>query len=440
MRSLIFIVVLILCVNLTAASKDIAGQYLNLLFAKDYAACDAMSSPEMQKMIDVTQLQKFWEALPGQVGEFKSILAQSVESTEEVDTHIFSLEFSELVLDLKVSVDKSDKVCGLLATPSAMPKSGYQPLPLPDYLVSPGMLEEDVSFECGGYLIKGKLTRPGKGSYPLVLMITGSGPNDMDEMIYQRKPFRDIAHGLAKQGIATLRWSKRTHDYPKIVKELPHFTIEDEYLDEVRAARDFVSGNKSYSFKGIYVLGHSMGGMVMPKIAEEIGGFNGYIMLAGNARPLVDLIVEQYNYILGMDKSTKETKETLATIKRQVAEVKALTADSPESDSLLMGVSKDYWVAINEYDQVKSFTRTKDQFLILQGKKDYQVRMTDFNIWKKTAEKRGNTTLISYPKLDHLFMECKGKSTPQSYQEEKFVDPKVITDIAKWILPKKAGI
>ena len=71
--------------------------------------------------------------------------------------------------------------------------------------------------------------------------------------------------------------------------------------------------------------------------------------------------------------------------------------------------------------------------LILQGERDYQVTMEDFAGWKKALESRKDVTFISYPKLNHLFMEGEGKSIPAEYSTPGNVAVAVIDDIVKWI-------
>jgi fermentation-respiration switch protein FrsA (DUF1100 family) len=75
----------------------------------------------------------------------------------------------------------------------------------------------------------------------------------------------------------------------------------------------------------------------------------------------------------------------------------------------------------------------KTPLLILQGERDYQVTMDNFAAWKKGLAGRPNVTLKTYPKLNHLFIEGEGKSTPADYEKPGHVSEAVIADIAGWI-------
>jgi len=266
----------------------------------------------------------------------------------------------------------------------------------------------------------------------MVLMLSGSGSNDMDETVGGRKAFRDLANGLANQGVATLRWSKRTRDYPELAAKTP-FTVRYEYLPELESALMWLGSRPDLNIKGYYVLGHSLGAYMQPMIASEMPDLSGFIMLAANARPLEDVVWEQFNYILGQDGLTAEEQTQLDQIKVQVKDIKKLSAKKPAPESLLLNAPLSYWLSMNEYKQVKVFKKSKAPFLILQGEKDYQVSMKDFNLWKKASKGRKNIELISYPDLDHLFMFCEGTSTPSSYGNSAYVAPEVINDIAKWV-------
>jgi fermentation-respiration switch protein FrsA (DUF1100 family) len=233
-----------------------------------------------------------------------------------------------------------------------------------------------------------------------------------------------------------LRWNKRTKDYPEVFAKNKDFTVRDEYLPEVSSALAYLQKNPVNKFSSYYLLGHSLGAMMMPMAATELKDVAGFIMLAANARPLEDLVVEQYAYIFHLDGMTKEKQAELDKIKAQAAVVKTLSADKPAPDTLLLNVPKAYWLSLNNYHQVNVFSDVvrdlSKSFLILQGQKDYQVSMTDFSLWEAYST-AANVRMKSYPELDHLFMYCEDKSSPQSYMSPAFVSKEVIEDIANWL-------
>ena len=74
--------------------------------------------------------------------------------------------------------------------------------------------------------------------------------------------------------------------------------------------------------------------------------------------------------------------------------------------------------------------------LILQGERDYQVTIKDFELWKKSLDNNKKVTFISYPKLNHLFITGDKKSEPKEYMIKGIVDEMVINDIFNFIQKK----
>jgi uncharacterized protein len=410
-----------------------ADIYFENLLIGDFDACYEMSSDKMQEALPVDKLRETWEGIAFQTGGYVGLIRKDVEEKETHQVHIYALEFSLMVLDMKVTLDDNGVITGLFFTPSSVAKPGSESK-MPGYLAPENTDARDVEFDCEGFMVRARLTLPSKaGKFPLVLMLTGSGPNDMDETVGARKPFRDIADGLAGRGIATLRWNKRTRDFPEVMKDKNTFTVRDEYLPEVISALNWLKENRELPIDRYFILGHSMGGFILPMVADEVKEISGYIMMAGNARPLEDLVVEQYRYILGQDGMTPEEQEELDKIIVQAQAVKQLDEEKPTPDDLLLGVSKAYWLSLNYYNQTEVFRQQDIPFLILQGEKDYQVSMADFKLWQDAAKGKKQAILKSYPGLDHLFMQTEGDSTPQSYMTPAFVAEQVIADIADWV-------
>jgi fermentation-respiration switch protein FrsA (DUF1100 family) len=157
--------------------------------------------------------------------------------------------------------------------------------------------------------------------------------------------------------------------------------------------------------------------------------------MAGNTRPLEDLILEQMTYIYGLNGSSPDKlKEEVEKIKIQVGRVKdpKLNADAKAAD-LPLGVPAPYWLALRAYDPTGTATKLKQPMFILQGERDYQVTMEDLAGWKKALSARKNVAFKSYPKLNHLFMEGEGRAKPAEYDKPGYVAKGVVDDLASWI-------
>ena len=177
--------------------------------------------------------------------------------------------------------------------------------------------------------------------------------------------------------------------------------------------------------KRVYVLGHSLGGYVGPRIAEDDGKLAGLIILAGNVRPLEDLMVDQ-------NESQGVTGEKLAQVKMLAARVKALDPADSDAPSIL-GMPASYLLDLKGYDPAALAKKLTIPMLILQGERDFQVTMKDFGMWKAALGTRKDVTMQSFPTLNHLFVAGQGKSTETEYRKPGHVAPEVIDVIAKWV-------
>ena len=161
----------------------------------------------------------------------------------------------------------------------------------------------------------------GKGPFAAVVLVQGSGPHDWDETIGPNKPFRDLAWGLASQGIAVLRYDKRTKVYGAKIQDLmATFTVKEETIDDALAAVALLRRNAQVNPQQIMVLGHSLGGYLLPRIGAADPGIAGLIMLAGMTRKLEDTILDQYTYIFSLSGTlSAEQQQQLEELKKQVA-------------------------------------------------------------------------------------------------------------------------
>jgi dienelactone hydrolase len=259
-----------------------------------------------------------------------------------------------------------------------------------------------------------------------VVLVHDSGPNDRDESLGANKVFKDLAEGLGSRGIAVLRYEKRNRQYAAKMAGRTDVTVEEETVEDAARAVALLRTQKEVDAGKIYVLGHGLGGYVAPRIAEEAGQIAGFIMLAANARPLEDLIVEQAEY-LGFP------AKDLEGIKAQAKRIKSLEQADAASPPLL-GMTATYLLDLKSYDPIASVKKIPVRILFLQGGRDFQVTSKDLDLWKAGLASRKDVSFQTFPALNHLFIAGEGKSTDTEYKKPGHVAPEVIDAIAKWIL------
>jgi dienelactone hydrolase len=248
-----------------------------------------------------------------------------------------------------------------------------------------------------------------------VVLVHGSGPNDRDETIGPNKPFRDIAWGLADSGIAVLRYDKRTRVHAARMSQNVNLTVREETLDDAHLAIALLRSREEIDAARVFVLGHSLGGMVAPRIAAGDRSLAGIVIMAAPTRPVEQVAREQIDYLASLAPP--------GSVDREAALQQLLRAAPPA-----------YWKDLDAYKPSEVAATLTLPMLILQGDRDYQVAQADLQGWKSALAGHRNVTIKTYPALNHLFIAGEGKSTPAEYERPGHVSASVIADIAGWIM------
>jgi dienelactone hydrolase len=222
-----------------------------------------------------------------------------------------------------------------------------------------------------------------------------------------------------------LRYEKRNKQYQAKMASRAGVTVREETVEDAVAAAALLRAQKEVDPRRIYVLGHSLGGYVAPRIAEEDGKLAGLVIMAGNVRPLEDLILEQ-------SKASNMSSQQMDALKKLIARIKALEPEDADAPPIL-GMPVAYLLDLKGYDPAALAAKRGIPMLILQGERDFQVTMTDFALWKSGLGSRKDVAYHSYAALNHIFVAGEGKSTEAEYRKPGHVAPEVIDDIAKWV-------
>ncbi len=404
-----------------AESDSPARQVLAQLVAHDFATLYAQLTPRMKTAVPSPDvLATAWQQLTGPLGDFQRVTsAESVAMPDGLPMTVLHCAFARGTLDVRVAFDGAGQVAHLFLPPPQLTDAAWSP---PAYAAPERFDERDVSVGAAPFVLEGKLTLPrGAGPFAAVVLVHGSGPHDENETVGPNAPFHDLAVGLASRGIAVLRYQKRTFAYPQ---SPAGFTVRDETIDDARAAVALLAKTDKIDGRRIFVLGHSLGGMLAPRIAEHDPRVAGLVILAGATRPLEEIVLEQMT-ARGTPDDVKAAKASLARIR----DTKLQPTDVV--DFVGVKVPASYFLDLRGYAPAQRAAQLDVPILVLQGDRDIQVRPADFAGWQRALGARPHARLKRYPTLTHLFTV--GEGTVADYQKAGHVAPEVIADIAAFV-------
>lgn len=405
----------------------VATSALDHMDAGDYAQAEALFDAKMAAAVPADKLKAVWESLPAQVGKATgrgeaAVSAQGGATMVQIPLHY---ENAELVA--KFAIDGEGRIAGFVVQPA------QTAAPAPAVAADAAYVERELMVGDGERALPGTLAMPkGDGPFPALVLVHGSGPHDRDETIGPNKPFLDIARGLAAQGIAVLRFDKRTKARPQ---DFAHgeLGVDQETTHDAVLAVDALRKVDGVDPGRIFVLGHSQGGLMAPRIAALSGHVDGLVLLAAPARPLLDILVEQNRRLAVLDDGRTSDAERDA-INALIAQVRTVRdpATAPSAKGP-MGLPVGYWRSIDGVDSVAEAKQANLPMLVLQGARDIQVVDADWQRWKDAFHDDPKVAFKLYDRLNHLGIAGEGEGSLAEYQQPGHVAPQLIDDVAAWI-------
>lgn len=401
---------------------------------------DESTSAALDGKLDATWLQ-----LTQLCGEFIDTGANQLDDSNGDLAHSMTLNFQNGTLIQRIVFDGENRISGLWFGPGKVEGETMEERVLEDRVEIP------VTVDSGeGYPLDGILTMPRNESpKAAIVLVHGSGASNMNEAVGANAPFQDLAHGLAKEGIATLRYDKRTYTHGAKMAEsadIAKLTIDEETAFDALAAVKLLQATEGIDPAQVYLLGHSMGGGLLSYINSLGADCAGYIIMAGTPRNLWELSADQ-NLLVADEVEAGGDADTAAQIRDFVeteaqkgrALVTMSDEDALEQNSAIFGISAWYLRKFDQIDAAALHLADAKPVLVLQGEADRQVTMMDFELWIEAFATHPDATFASFPGLNHPFGAYEGDAVPFTqmvaveYAQRTPVPEDVIQTIAGWI-------
>lgn len=449
--------------SLSASAQDVTGQWngalkiqgveLHLVFhiqksGEIYSA--TLDSPDQgAKGIPASFVTINNDSLTVEIKSIGGKYNGKIESDNKI-TGIFTQMGMKLPLDLEKGKTEEVKL--------VRPQEPAKPYPY---------YSEEVKFanKIDGDTLAGTLTLPQKaGIFPVVVMITGSGPQNRDEELMGHKPFLVIADYLTRNGIGVLRYDDRgtassTGNFAKATTY--------DFSKDAESAVNYLLTRKDINKKKIGLMGHSEGGIIAPMIASRNKNVSFIVLLAGTGVRGDKLLAMQSEAIGRASGMSEKQLESAKKINQGVYEMifnskdtetlksemkvylkKSMEEDPDDTKSMTTEqinaqvemtseqVASPWMQYFIKYDPAPTLKKVKIPVLALNGTKDLQVPSKEnLPAIKASLEKGGNKKfkIVELPGLNHLFQECE-KGTPSEYSKiEQTFSPRALDEILKWI-------
>ena len=315
--------------------------------------------------------------------------------------------------------------------------------------------EEEVTFPnaAAGVSLAGTLTLPeGRGPFPAVVLVSGSGPNTRNEPIFGHQLFLVLADHLTRHGIAVLRYDKRgtgrsTGDYGK--------STSFDFADDAQAAAAYLRTRGEIDLKHVGLIGHSEGGLIVPMVAARDPSIAFIVMMAGPGVNGAEVWLEQLKLILAASGMAPD-KIALAAAGRQkiidiirvegdaekaTAQLRALMrAQAPgatpeQIDGVIAQINNKWFREFFAYEPVPVLRRVKCPVLVLGGGRDLQVPTAQsFPPIRAALAGNPDVEIDELPSLNHLFQTAQTGALAEYVQIEETMAPIAMETMTRWIL------
>lgn len=417
------------------SEDNVAEGFYGYLFSGDMDGAYSMLSEEAKGVIGtVDDFSNMVGGLPEQMeaayGPMTAIGSDNgIFERDGVSYHYIEYDFTTSGMWLYTVVNDEGFIDGLYNLQCAMTSTDQLP---------EGLIEKDYVYHADGLQpLDGKITTSEDSDHDVaVVLVHGSGPNNMNSTIGSNHIFQQIAWGLAAEGVDVVRYDKRTYVDNRMLNPNP---LVDIMYETVSDAVGIGAEVKAMGYDKVFLVGHSLGAMVAPSIVSlSDGAYDGFVSLAGTPRDFAQVQYDQNMNIIDKMPDSSDKDSLKATIDQEY--MKYLAIDTIPDERLwstyIFGVQAGYHKSIMDLENDVIAQELDVPMLFLQGTSDFQISPEDdYGAWVELLDGRENVSFQLYLALNHMFsISGPYAGTTTEYYLPMTVNKTVIGDIADFVL------
>ena len=407
-----------------------------LLAKRDFDKFKESISEEFKKATEGQDLDVF-KMLEQELGAYKEIVKTEIETQNGYYLTDSTLQFEKGTVDQTIAFNSemvADGVNYLNMKKDIVPEEG----------------EKEITLDAGtGYPVKGMIKMP-KGEVKAgIVIVDGSGPNDMNMTLGQNKMMKHLSDQLAEKGFAVLRFNKRTYQYGKELAKIGmqnKTLIKDEFIDDAAEGLKTLAKEQGIPTDKLFILGHSQSGSYLPVINETAGNLaKGYIILSGTPTNIAELSKKQLEKVIeegsenADEKQVEMMKQNIKTNDEILKKIETMSEEElNKPENYPFGIPGVYVKDLMKYDPIKLYNDSKLPVFIRNAEFDKQVPVSEIELWKKGLDKNENDSIEEVKGANHMMQPSDGKTKlanliTDEYQKDAPIVSSVIDDIAAWI-------
>ena len=411
--------------------------WIRLLRQRNAEAVVRDFSPDLRAAMPGPLLQLSWDVLTKKAGAFERVLSSTTDLSGADHLVRVRCAFAQSVREvmLEVALDHVGRIRGffghILTRNTALTHARVPPYVNPGYFT-----ERDVIIGHEPWLVGGTLTCPvWDGPFPgAVLVNTHRDRNGMGNI------FRDLAWGLASNGVMVLRYDQSTVDHRDKDAYLgsldgpgsamaPPLTVQDEFLDDAVSALKRLCADPA-SNGHVFAVGHGLGAYLLPRLAEQYGGPLGFVSLFGHTRPAWQISLESVAHI------TAENPSHFRAAQRIQADLSRVGQGQYQDSERLAGQSGRYWSDLRDHHGRHRFAPDSPILAVHGSGDDTGGGIAEFERLKEDLRSCHRTAFVLYPDLSYWLKAIERGYDPHRGQRHSLqgpVDQRLIFDMARWI-------